>query len=129
MAIAGPGLGIVRFEYSGDGVVVAGRVEFIAVPVPDLGMSVLAEIRGVRFKYSGSDVVAGDGIQGMAILSPGLGSYSSLSMSWAAVASISWQSPSTESGSPASPRSKVDHSWRRRLDRGDRRTCPGDCPV
>ena len=80
MVIAGPGLGMVRFEYSGDSVVVAGRVEFMAVPVPGLGIPGVAEIRGVLFEYSGSDVVAGDGIQGMAILSPGLGSYSSLSM-------------------------------------------------
>ena len=75
MAIPGPSLGIVRFEFSGDGVMVARRVEFMAVPVPGLGILGVAEIRGVLFQYSGGSVVAGDGVEGMAILSPGLGSY------------------------------------------------------
>ena len=129
MAIPGLGLGIFRFEYSGEGLVVADRVEFMAVPVPGLGIPGVAEIRGVLFEYSGSDVVAGNGVQGMAILSPGLGLYLSLSMLLAAVASSSWQSPSTASGSLASPRSGVDHGRRMRLGHGDCRTCPGDCPV
>ena len=102
MAIAGPGLGMVRLEYSGDGVVVAGRVEFMAVPVPGLGIPVLAEIRGIRFEYSVGGVAADGGdVEGMAILSPGLGSYSSLFTLWAAVAASSWRSPSLASGSPA----------------------------
>ena len=97
MAIAGPGVGIFRFEYSGDGVVVAGRVEFMAVPVPGLGIPGLAEIRGVRFEYSGGGVAAdGGGVEGMAIPSPGLGSYSSLFMSWAGAASSAWR-PATAS--------------------------------
>ena len=76
MAITGPGLGIVRFEYSGDGVVVAGHVELMVVPVPGLGIPGIAEIRGVWFEYSGGGV-AGDsnGVKGMSILSPGLGLY------------------------------------------------------
>ena len=75
MAIAGPGLGMVRFDYSGDGVVVTGRVKFRAVPVPGLGISGLAEIRGVRFEYSGGGVAADGGVvEGMAILIPSLGS-------------------------------------------------------
>ena len=62
MAIPGAGLGIVRFEYSGNGVVVACRVEFMAVPVPSLGIPGLADIRGVRFEYSdGGGVAAGSG--------------------------------------------------------------------
>ena len=36
MAIPRPGMGIVQSDYSGDGVVVARRVEFMAVPVPGL---------------------------------------------------------------------------------------------
>ena len=90
MAIAGPSLGIVRFDYSGDGVVVAGRVKFMAVPVAGLGIPGVAEIQGVRFEYSGGGVAAGDGVEGMAIPSPGLGSYLSLFMSWVAAASSSW---------------------------------------
>ena len=50
MAIPGPGLGIIWFEYSGNGVVVAGRAEFMAVPVPGLGIPGLAKIRGVWFE-------------------------------------------------------------------------------
>ena len=75
MAIPGPGLGIVRFDYSGDGVVVARRVEIMSVPVPGLGILGVAETRGVLFQYSGGGVVAGDGVEGMTILSPVLGSY------------------------------------------------------
>ena len=73
MAIPGHGVGIVCFDYSGDGVVVARRVEFMAVPVPGLEIPGVAEIRGVLFEYSGSEVVTGDGVEGIAILSPGLG--------------------------------------------------------
>ena len=50
MAILVLGLGIVRFEYSGDVVVVARRVGFMAVPVAGLGIPGVAEIRGVRFE-------------------------------------------------------------------------------
>ena len=64
MAIPGAGLGIVWFEYSGNGVVVAGRVKFMAVLVPGLGISRLgipglAKIWGVPFEYSGSGAAAG----------------------------------------------------------------------
>ena len=72
MAIPGTGMGNVRLEYNGDGVVVAGRVKFMAVPVPGVGILGLAEIRCVRFEYSGG------GVDVMAIPRPGLGSYSSL---------------------------------------------------
>ena len=46
MAIAGPVLGIVRFEYSGNGLVVAAHVELMVVPAPGLGIPCLAKIRG-----------------------------------------------------------------------------------
>ena len=59
----------------GDGVVVAMRVEFMAVPVAGLRIPGVAEIRGVRFEYSGGGVAAGNGVEGMAIPSLGLGSY------------------------------------------------------
>ena len=122
MAIPGAGLGFVRFEYSGDSVVVASRVEFMAFPVPSLGISGLAEIWGVLFEYSG-------GAKGMEI--PGLGSYSSLFTSWAAgvAEASSWRSPSLASGSPASPRYGADHGRRRHLGHGDPWTRHGDCPV
>ena len=87
MAIAGPVLGVVWFEYSGNGVVVAGHVELMVVPVPGLGIPGVAEIRGVRFEYSGVGVVVeSNGIKGMSIPSPSLGSYSSVFTSWAAAA-------------------------------------------
>ena len=74
MAIPGPGMGIVRFEYSNDGMVVADCIEFIAVPIPGLGISALAEIRGIQFEYSSGGVAAVNGdVEGMAIPSPGLG--------------------------------------------------------
>ena len=89
--------------------VVSGRVKFMAVPVPGLGIPGLAEIRGVRFEYSVGGVAAdGGGVEGMAIPSPGLRSYLSLFTSWAqgageaAAALISWRSPSPASGSLAS---------------------------
>ena len=108
MVIAGPVLGIVRFEYSGDGVVVAGHVELMVVPVPGLGIPGITEIRGVWFEYSGGGVaVDSDGVKGMAIPIPSLGSYSSLFVSWAAAAAAasSWWFLSSASGSPASLRS------------------------
>ena len=74
MSIPRPSLGIVRFDFNGDGVVVARRVEFMAVHAPGLGILGVAEIRGVLFQYSGGGVVASDDVEGMAILSPGLGS-------------------------------------------------------
>ena len=109
MAITGPGLGIVRFEYSGDGVVIAGHVKLMVVPVPGLGIPGIAEIRGVWFKYSGGGVaVDSNGVKGISIPSPSLGSYSSVFTLWAAAAAAaaasSWRSPSPASGSPASPR-------------------------
>ena len=48
--IPGPGLGIVLCKYGGDGVVVASRVEFMAVPAPGLGIPGLTKICGVRFE-------------------------------------------------------------------------------
>ena len=47
MAIVRPGLGMIRFEYSGDGVLVAGRVEFMAVAVPGFWIPGLTEVRGL----------------------------------------------------------------------------------
>ena len=86
MIIPGTGLGISWFEYSGNGVVVAGRVKFMAVPassleIPGLGIPSLAEIHSVHIKYSGGSMTANNGIEGMAILIPDLGSYLSLFMS------------------------------------------------
>ena len=91
MAIPGPGLGIVRFEYRGNGVVIDGRVTFMTVAIPGLwipdlgitglGISGFAEIRGVRLEYSGGGAACG-GVEGMAI--PVLGSYSYLFTSWVA---------------------------------------------
>ena len=74
MAIPGLGLGIVRFECIGDGVVVARRVEFMAGPVAGLGIPGVADIRGVRFEYSGGGVAVGNGVEGMSSPIPGLGS-------------------------------------------------------
>ena len=85
MVIPGPCMGIIRFEHSSYGVVVASRIEFIAVPVPGVRISSLPGICGLQFEYSGgSGVAAGNGVKGMAILIPGLVLYSSLFMSWAA---------------------------------------------
>ena len=78
MAIPGACLGIIWFEYSGDGAVVTGRFEFIGVVAPGLGIVGLTEICGVRFEYNGGSEAVGNVVESMAIRIPVLGSYLSL---------------------------------------------------